>query len=112
LVASIESLEKSGLSVEAQIKILDNVEKEVTSLNKYSERLCSILVRNPDILFFRSFNIVKAPICEKIYSFVPLTTVDVERTFSKYKEILSDKRTNLAMEFLEKLLFLYYNKNL
>jgi hypothetical protein len=34
--------------------------------------------------------------------FAPLTSVDAERLFSLYKHILSDKRTNMSTDNMEK----------
>lgn len=46
--------------------------------------------------------------------FAPLTSVSVERSFSAFKMILSDKRQRLTVENLEKILVVYcadnYNK--
>ncbi|KAI5151860.1 hypothetical protein ENBRE01_2440 [Enteropsectra breve] len=40
----------------------------------------------------------------QIYYNVPLTTVSVERSFSSYKTILNDKRRNLTIENIGKLI--------
>jgi len=37
-----------------------------------------------------------------IFNYVPLTLCDVERSFSKYKSILSDNRRNFKFDNLEK----------
>lgn len=43
--------------------------------------------------------------------FAPLTSVDVERSFSLYKHILSDKRTNMSVDNKEKYIIVNsYNK--
>jgi hypothetical protein len=39
------------------------------------------------------------------YKYVPLTSCDVERTFSMYKHILSDKRHSLSVDNIEKNIF-------
>ncbi len=39
----------------------------------------------------------------------PLTTVNVERFFSKHRDILRDKRKSFSVENLDKFLFIYYN---
>ena len=46
------------------------------------------------------------------FRFVPLTSVAVEQSFSKFKNLLDDKRTNLTIENIEKLLILYFNKEI
>lgn len=41
--------------------------------------------------------------------FAPITSVDVERSFSSYKTILSDRRHNFTEDNLEKYLFVNLN---
>ena len=43
--------------------------------------------------------------------FAPITSVDVERAFSKLKHILSDKRTRLTVDNLGNQLMLFYNQD-
>lgn len=38
------------------------------------------------------------------FKYAPITSVDVERSFSAYKNILTDRRHNLTMEHLEQYL--------
>ena len=40
---------------------------------------------------------------------MPVTSVDVERSFSQYKHLLSDQREGLAKDNTRHLLMLYYN---
>lgn len=42
----------------------------------------------------------------------PVTSVDVERSFSNYKHILNDRRENLSKENIRRLILLYYNGDL
>ena len=44
-----------------------------------------------------------------IYIWLPVSGVDVERSFSSYKSILSDRRVALKEESIKMLNFLYYN---
>ena len=40
---------------------------------------------------------------------MPVTLVDVERSFSQYKHILNDSRESLAKENTKRMVMLYYN---
>uniref|UniRef100_U9SXJ3 HAT C-terminal dimerisation domain-containing protein n=1 Tax=Rhizophagus irregularis (strain DAOM 181602 / DAOM 197198 / MUCL 43194) TaxID=747089 RepID=U9SXJ3_RHIID len=44
-----------------------------------------------------------------VYIWLPVSGVDVERSFSSYKSILSDKRIALKEESIQMLNFLYFN---
>jgi hAT family C-terminal dimerisation region len=45
-----------------------------------------------------------------IYIWIPISGVDVERSFSMYKTILTDRRQALSEESVRMLNFLYFNK--
>lgn len=42
---------------------------------------------------------------------VPISSVDVERTFSAYNSIFSDRRRNLTVEHMKQLSALYFNSS-
>jgi len=44
-----------------------------------------------------------------VYIWLPISGVDVERSFSNYKRILDDRRRSLSENSIEMLNFLYYN---
>lgn len=44
------------------------------------------------------------------FKFCPVTSVDVERSFSAFKSILNDKRAYLTMDHLEQYVIVYYYK--
>ncbi len=46
-----------------------------------------------------------------IYIWLPVSGVDIERSFSSYKSILSDRRVALKEESIKMLNFLYFNLN-
>ena len=46
-----------------------------------------------------------------IYIWLPVSGVDIERSFSNYKSILSDRRIALKEESIQMLNFLYFNLN-
>ena len=45
------------------------------------------------------------------YKFAPLTSCDVERSFSAYKMLFSEKRQKLTVNNMEKLMVIYCNTN-
>ena len=40
---------------------------------------------------------------------MPITSIDVERSFSQYKHILNDRRESLTEENTKRMVMLYYN---
>ncbi len=44
-----------------------------------------------------------------IYIWLPVSGVDIERSFSNYKNILSDRRVTLKEASIQMLNFLYFN---
>jgi len=78
--------------------------------NKIKEKFESVLQNNPGI--FQLIQVAKVLTGEKgtiemdpdkmaALKFAPITSCDVERSFSIYKTILSEKRTNFSPENLE-----------
>lgn len=44
------------------------------------------------------------------FQFAPITSVDVERSFSKYKNLLSDNRRSFSLENIKQTLIVQCNK--
>ncbi len=109
LPGAITKLESDALNTEKQIEIVNEILHKLSFDKTLKERFENILKRNPDLLYFINFNMVTSSEEEKIFSFVPLTTVSVERSFSKYKDLLTDKRKNLLQENIERHLIIYFN---
>lgn len=69
--------------------------------------------RNPDLDTLREYSekIEKNEADDMVlyFKFSPLTSVDVERSFSIYKWILDVKRNRLKIENIEKLMVIYFN---
>jgi hypothetical protein len=57
---------------------LNEVGVKLKEDGSYINRFDGILNANPDLLFFKDFNTYKSRPTEKHFSFIPLTTVDVE----------------------------------
>ncbi len=124
---AIEQLETIGLKLNQSMEI---VEKVYTSLKNTPgkvgemafQKLCSLLKKNPGYDFICSVNNV---ICGNgnatnntyinenvdcsIFNFAPITSCDVERTFSKLKSVLSDQRCKFTIENLEKYIVCFCN---
>ncbi len=98
---SIQKLKGEYLSVEQQMKVLAYFEIQLKDKEVYFTEFKAILERNPDISFFREFNTLRSQEYEKYYSFVPLTTLKIERSFSHYRDVLNEKKTRLTMKNLE-----------
>ena len=88
-----------------------------------SEKILLVLDRNPGAKeIFKLCNVLKnTPNCEcpeeilsslwSKYKYAPITSCDVERSFSAYKLILSEKRHNFTPVNLEKNLVIYCHLN-
>lgn len=92
--------------MQEQIAILDNVKANIK--DGFLDKLNASISKNPDLLKFTSEdNSLEFRLLTK---FAPLVTVDVERSFSKYNDLLSDeKRTRLTKEHLEMILCIQIN---
>lgn len=72
------------------------------------EKFESSLSKSPHVKEFSTNN---NPEFRLKTQFTPLVSVDVERSFSKYKLILTDRRQSLTVENIEMLNILYYNNS-
>lgn len=109
-------LQESKLSISDSLEIIDNIRCHLDwSSNKVIEnKLEQVLERNPDYDVIRGISekVVKEIDIDDndlFYKYAPLTSVDVERSFSIYKWILSIKRNRLNVENIEKLMVIYFN---
>lgn len=125
--ATIEKLEAKGMRLTASLEIFFNFKKSMEIVpGLYGEivvtKLENVLRKNPsfdDIAGLSSIfkNEVETPIKLSIkqefwgqYMFAPVSSCDVERSFSAYKNILKDKRESFTCENIEKVLIVYCNK--
>jgi hypothetical protein len=105
LTTGIERLEQQGLTKEAQWSIYREVEQFLDGSAQH--RFSSNLSRNPDV---KSFATEADPEKRLKTRFAPLVSVDVERSFSLYKHILSDRRMKFSMQNIEMFNVIAYNK--
>ena len=100
ITQSITEIQTQGLSVNKQLNIIKNLKKMLSSYSLCKLNKC--IARNPDLKCFQT----NYPKC---YTFAPLTTVDVERSFSILNNILADNRKCFSNDNLEKYVFVKYN---
>jgi hypothetical protein len=97
-------MEKADLPKETQWK---NVQSVLNSLSGgLKTKLLKSLKKNPDVERFVDDKDLTFRCKTK---FAPLTSVDVERSFSIYKYLLNDRRQNLTKENIEMYNVIYYN---
>lgn len=103
LTQAIIRLQKTGLTVPEQLLILSSVENKLRGAVLL--KLKSSLSKNPDVDFFE-----KLPVDQKIIcNYVPMTSADVERSFSIYRYILSERRHRLTESNLSMLNVIQFN---
>ncbi|RWR99433.1 uncharacterized protein B4U80_12659, partial [Leptotrombidium deliense] len=108
----INRLEKAGTDIDIQLRIVDETLGLLDGFER--EKLQKCLDKNPDI------NWVRKPTVDgeidldskHLIRYLPLVSVDVERSFSKYKCLLTERRHRLSKKNIEMFLFLQYNADL
>lgn len=124
IVQKIEILEKSTLSLEESLRHLDESIEKVNHIGCrtgqiISEHFRKIVTKNPDLNLIKSMNrILCGKSCEEVlsiptenvgyYKFCNLTSVDTERSFSRYKLLIDDRR-HFKFENLRK--YFFFNCN-
>jgi len=107
LPSAIKRLENSNLKLEEQLNIIEEIKSKLSG--SALQKLNSLLSKNPD---FDKFTSRENSFEHKLKtSYAPIVTVDVERSFSRYKRIL-EIRPNLLMENTEKLNIIEFNNYL
>ena len=122
LVAAIAALEER-LPLRESIGIVEKVQAELV-FEPFKSKLSSVLDNNPD---FRKLQHIAhiidgtatddmpdgmRPDIPDIFSQVPITSVDCERTFSKLKAVLTDHRTSLTESHVRDMLLIQWNSPL
>jgi hypothetical protein len=113
----IKDLETRGLSLVEYVDIFEGAKLAVEKVSgdvgkKIQTKLKDVLARNPGIPTIMDVAVIHregvgTPLTIKQTSalkFAPVTSCDVERSFSHYKTILSHRRQNLLPENIEKYL--------
>ena len=110
LIEICTELENDTFSTMKQIDYVKEILRKISNTDLILKLNVSI-EKKPDLKSFMEFNIITYQMEDRIYGFIPLTSVVVEQSFSMMKTILEDNRRRLKVETLEMLLFLYFNKN-
>lgn len=107
LVLSIKQLEEIGLTIYQQKELLNEAKEKLPF--RYQAKLKASLDKNPSIDEIFSFDSHETA---TNYSFAPLVSVDVERSFSQLKNILTDRRQSFTQENFKmySIVQLYYKK--
>ena len=127
LPQAIEKLETRGLSLNDAMDLIKILEEKLAVVpgdigQRVRNKLHDVLKRNPGYKALLQLNNYLSgcgtelpdqvsPSLVPIFKFAPTTSVDVERTFSAHKLILSDKRHKLTPDNLEKMLVTYCESN-
>lgn len=112
---SIKELQKHNLSLSDSLLAFDQVRAVVSECNSdnIKNKIEQVMQRNPDLDSIRecSEEIEKKLANQQtlFLKYAPLTSSDVERSFSTYKWILDVKRNRLKLENIEKLMVIYFN---
>ncbi|XP_049868037.1 uncharacterized protein LOC126378420 [Pectinophora gossypiella] len=112
---ALTNLQKRDRSIVESFQIFDEVRSVVnwSMSSPIQNKLEAVISRNPDIDIIRTFSeqIASGSATDDIliWKFAPLTSVEVERTFSTYKWILNVKRNRLKLANMEKIIVIYFN---
>jgi len=93
--------------MQEQFKIITNVKSQLKG--EYLVKLKKSLSKNPDLESFTS----KKDLGHRLKtSCAPLTSAEVERSFSKYKNFMTENRLRFKDDNVEKYIFIQCNSNL
>jgi hypothetical protein len=124
LSQSITTLEKHGLTIHEQLEVFANVRNEMDTAigikaDQIRDKFNFIVSNNPGVEIIAQFcqilsgqnsNCDVAPNLIPFYKYAPLTSCDVERSFSMYKSTLADNRMRFSMKNLEMYLICNFNQ--
>lgn len=128
LIAAITKLESQGLELKENISIVINVKNTLAGLNRkeFFQKFESVFKRNKgfqDILEIHDvLNNGQLPKSQYVndltpaeitfFKFCPVTSADVERSFSKYTNLLTSKRTSFTFDNLKNHFIIYCNQEI
>ena len=113
---TITRLEGRGLSLADQVNAIEDARMKINRIpgprgRQMQKKFTSVFEKNSGFAQLSQLSyalsgadplaatgISRNPIVLSAYSHAPLTSVDLERSFSTYKSVLSDKRHNLTVE--------------
>lgn len=113
LVHSITQLEKQDINLDASIKIIKEASQKlrITPKKEVTEKLKFVLKNNTEFEVLKAISTLDTNMMKKfeqlkdmdpgdlaVFEFAPLVSCDVERSFSRYKNILTDNRRKFVFE--------------
>jgi hypothetical protein len=104
LTGALLYFQNQGLKVSDVLEKRQYIESKLKG--KALDKFKKSLNKNPDFDKFTNSDVYDFKLKTK---FAPLVSVDVERSFSQYKEILSDKRQNMTQTTIEHLNVICFN---
>lgn len=128
LVNSIKKLESAGLLLTTQIQLVKEVEEAIDKgqCTEIKQKLISVLLKNKGFIEIKKIadqiegKKVNSPCHNATYTisetqafkYAPITSVDVERTFSMYKSLYRENRHSFLFNNLAEIFVVYCNNNL
>lgn len=121
----ITALEKRDVPLSASLSKVDHLHAKLISIpgpigEAIQEKFLKVIDQNPDLDSIRKISAALSgtsmtdcdlsPSALASMKFAPLTSVDVERSFSQLKHLLSDRRQSLAVENISKMLIIACNQ--
>lgn len=123
---SIVRLETKGLDINESIEIVESIREKMGALKQkeFGHKLNAILSRNPgyeQIVKIRNaiyqnaqpgdeYVQILSPNELTMFKYAPLTSTDVERSFSEYGNVHTDQRKSFIFENLKHHLVVQYNR--
>lgn len=128
LSTSLERLESAGVPLATSLKELEHVRASLAiadtpAVKSARKKLDDVLARNPDLLRLQQLSTALddeaflPPDCPlspaelSAYKFAPIVNCDIERAFSRYSSIFSDRRRSFTFENLAKHFMLSTNSS-
>lgn len=102
----IKKFQSESLSIEQQFHLIQDAKSNLSDI--YLDKLNDYLDNNSG---FQNIQKLDVP-TRKLFFFAPLTTTDVERSFSVYNDLLTNKRHRLNEESIQKYMICLYNQEI
>ena len=126
LAVTIKKLERSDLTLSEQFSLLLDAKRRLDSTNgpcakEIKAKLNSVIVKNKELTSVQDISSIIDGVSGKVskygpaetaaFKYAPLTSVDVERSFSKYKSFLRPNRQSFYFENLREHFIIHCNNN-
>lgn len=116
VLPTIKFLEQQNIELASSFQRIESLYERLRSIEapiskKLQQKIDAVVHRNPDFHILKQISansFTDEGISQKysnlvsVYSFAPVTSCDVERSFSRFKDILTSKRNNFTEDNFEK----------